>query len=476
MFERVRSRGQTGPLLSVIVPVYDVEAYLDECLTSILRQRHRTIEVIVVNDGTTDDSMAIARRHASRDQRIRILERTNGGLSAARNTGVEAASGDFLTFVDSDDVVTATGLADAVASLRETGSDIAVLRYGRLRDGTPARPAPWIRRLHSEPHLAFTLAQFPEVMVNATAWGKVFRRSFYDDAGLRFVEGVIYEDQAFTAAAYSAAAAIDVLPTTGYLWRVNETSMSQGQVTVTNLLGRLDAAADSLTALDGHPARADRALQQLRYNLPNSLLKLERADAAYLDTLIARVPAILDAAPAERYATGVPAQYRVLYALLRAGDRDAVWRFVRAEGMQPEMHPAGMEPGGFTVYLPGWQRDGLPPSAYVLTVEQTSIRTKVRDVTRSGGDLVIDLAVWFPHVDLTQVETELSVRTDGDVAEVAPGGEPVVVRSRQGAERRYPGSGWTVTLRGVGRRHPRELLVELVAGSFSGAAVVRLPV
>ena len=171
-----------------------------------------------------------------------------------------------------------------------------------------------------------------------------------------------------------------------------------------------------------------------------------------------------------------PAQLGVLNALLRNGDHDAVWRFVQAEGMQPQMHPSGHEPAGFTVYLPGWRTDPVPPEAYVLTAEQTAFAVKVRGARKDDGDLVVDLAAWFPNVDLTGLDAQLSVKTDGDVVEVAPGGEPHVVASRQGAERRYPGSGWTVTFKGVARRLPRQITVTLEAGTFSGTASARIPV
>ena len=478
ILRRGRWSRRRGPLLSIIVPVYNVERYLDACLESIRSQRYRSTEIIIVDDGSPDDSMAIARRHAGEDSRIRLVERPNGGLSAARNTGVEAATGEFLTFVDSDDLLTPDGLAAAMTSLQTTGSDFAVLQYGRLRDGKPAKGAPWIRRLHAQGRTRATLDDCPEAMVNASAWAKVFRRDFYDSAGLHFVS-VVNEDQAFSAEAYSKAQAFDVLETTGYLWRVNESSMSQGpdMVTVEGVRARVQAVEDSLAVLADRPAaRAERALQYLGTWLTNSLLKLERADDDYLDVLIKRTPAIVDAAPADRYAGEVSAQYRVLYALLRNGDRGAIRRFVQAEGMQPQMHPSGFEPAGFTAYLPGWQVDDVPPEAYVLTPQQTTMNLKVRSARKDQNDLVVDLAAWFSNVDLAAYDAQLSVKTDGDVAEVLPGGEPHVVTSRQGAQRRYAGSGWTVTIKNVGRRLPKRITVTLEAGPFAGTASARIPV
>src|SRR5690349_16944771 len=92
-------------VLSVVVPVYNVAPYLDECLTSIAAQYYRNLEVIMVDDGSTDESGAIAAAYAERDSRFKLVTKANAGLGAARNTGTENATGDYLMFVDSDDVL-----------------------------------------------------------------------------------------------------------------------------------------------------------------------------------------------------------------------------------------------------------------------------------------------------------------------------------------------------------------------------------
>lgn len=460
-----------------MVPVFNGEAYLDECLISARRQDYRRVEIVVIDDGSTDGSLRIAQRHAAADRRVSVLSQANAGVGEARRAAVATATGEFLTFLDADDTLTRGGVRAAMDVLEQTGSDISVMRYQR-QEGTAIRPAAaWIRALHDRPAKRTTLSERPDVLVNALACAKIFRRAFWDATQLSFPTVLLAGDQIVTATAYRDAAAIDISDVTGYTWRRQESSISQGQVTADAVHARQDAIDAVLEVLAPLPdVRAERALQYLRYNIPNSVLKLERADDAYLDALVERVPPIVDVAPADRYAREVPAQYRVVYALFAGGDREAVWRYVRAEGLQPEMHPSGQEPAGFTVYLPGWGIDPVPPEAYVLTPEQTSLGVDVRGVRRQAGDLVVDLAAWFRNVDLTGLDTQLSVKTDGDVAEVAPGGEPHVVGSRQGAERRYPGSGWTVTLKGVGRRVPRRITVTLEAGGFSGTASAPLRV
>ena len=141
--------------------------------------------------------------------------------------------------------------------------------------------------------------------------------------------------------------------------------------------------------------------------------------------------------------------------------------------MQSEMHPSGMEPAGLTSYLPGWKSDPVPAEAYVLTAEQTALKVQVRRSHAAGPDLVLDVAAWFPNID--PAEPALEVKTDGDVADIEHAGEPAVFTSRLGSTRAYPGSGWTVTLRGAARRAPRRVTITLRDGPHEGTATAKVP-
>lgn len=457
----------------MIVPVYNGAEYLDEALLSIRGQDYRRLDIVVIDDGSTDDSLAIARRHES-DRRVTVLTQPNAGVGAARRAAVAVASGEFLTFVDADDTVTRRGIRSAMDVLEQTGSDLAVMPYQRL-ERTGLKPAaPWIRALHAQPARHVTLTERPDVLVNAVACAKIFRRTFWDAQQLEFPTVLLAGDQIVTARAYRDADGIDISGVTAYNWRRMDTSISQGQVTAHAVHARFDAIDAVLTLLADLPdVQAERALQYLRYNVPNSTLKLERADDDYLDALFERVPRVVAAAPVDRYAAEVPAQHRVLNALLAARGRAAVWRFVQAEGMQPEMHPSQQTAVGLVAQLPGWGVDDLPPETYVLTAEQTSARAVVRSARRDGADLVLDVAAWFGNVEL--VEPALLVKTDGDLAEVVPGAEPHLVTSRQGAQRRYGRSGWTVTLQGAAGRAPASITVTLTDGQRSGTVEARIP-
>jgi CDP-glycerol glycerophosphotransferase len=123
----------------VIVPFWSVESYIGACLESLQRQHLADLEVILVDDGSPDGSLAVAEEYVARDPRFRLVRQQNAGLGPARNTGVEHATGEYLTFVDSDDVVGLGAYERAVASLGASGSDFLTFRAARF-DNLGVRP------------------------------------------------------------------------------------------------------------------------------------------------------------------------------------------------------------------------------------------------------------------------------------------------------------------------------------------------
>lgn len=120
--------------LSVIVPVYQVEEFLPRCLDSILAQTYRDFELILVNDGTKDDCPRIMAEYAAKDSRIRQIHKENGGLSSARNAGMEIARGEYISFIDSDDYIDPELFADAVATAERTNAELVVWNYRKAYD------------------------------------------------------------------------------------------------------------------------------------------------------------------------------------------------------------------------------------------------------------------------------------------------------------------------------------------------------
>ncbi len=175
--------------VSVIVPVYNVEAYLAECLDSILAQTYDALEILCVNDGSTDGSAAILEEYAAKDERIRILTKTNGGLSDARNFGLDHSRGDYIACIDSDDAVTPDMIEKLVGRLEETSSGIAVCDMEYFYDDG--------RKSYSGggDFLEASVREMPGLIaVNNSACNKLFKAELFND--VRFPVGKYYEDLA----------------------------------------------------------------------------------------------------------------------------------------------------------------------------------------------------------------------------------------------------------------------------------------
>ena len=236
----MRLLSRRRPLLSVVVPVYDVEGYLAQSMDSILGQSHSTLEVIVVDDGSTDRSGDLADEIAANDPRVTVIHQANSGLGAARNAGSRQATGTYLAYADSDDLVPDRAYEVMVASLERTGSDLAVGSVTRFDDDRTFELG-LMNENHREPRASVGIEEVPLMLADVFAWNKVFRRSFWEQAGLAFPEGVRYEDQPTLTRAFIQAERFDVLTEPVYRWRIrgDGTSISQQRAALVDLSDRM---------------------------------------------------------------------------------------------------------------------------------------------------------------------------------------------------------------------------------------------
>ncbi|EFL13503.1 bifunctional glycosyltransferase family 2 protein/CDP-glycerol:glycerophosphate glycerophosphotransferase [Streptomyces sp. C] len=212
------------PRLSIVVPVYNVELYLDECLESIAAQTFADFEVVIVDDGSTDTSAVIAKAFAERDKRFRVVLQENAGLGAARNVGFRHATpgSEYIAFVDSDDTMPTYAYQRMIDSLDETGSDFAAGNVTRFR--SVGMQQSWGHRVAFANDRPKThISKFPALVTDRTAWNKVYRRSFWEEHGFQYPEGILYEDAPVSIPAHYFAESVDVISDVVYHWRVRET-------------------------------------------------------------------------------------------------------------------------------------------------------------------------------------------------------------------------------------------------------------
>ncbi len=249
-------------LLSVVVPAYDVAAYLPDCLDSVLGQAETLgragLEVVVVDDGSSDDSGAIAESYAARDPRVRVVHTENRGLGAARNEGLRHVSGDLLAFADSDDVVPPGAYAALLRQLKRTGADFvsgSVARWEVSPDGERLVEPPWMRRLHRQ-RMDLVIDDQPEILGDVFAWNKLFRTDFWRLTGLSWPEGVRYEDQPTTTLAFLRARRFGLVPDVVYHWRIRDdgSSITQQRSSLTDLRDRWTTKQMALRSVEEYGA------------------------------------------------------------------------------------------------------------------------------------------------------------------------------------------------------------------------------
>ncbi|MDR6121913.1 glycosyltransferase involved in cell wall biosynthesis [Bacillus sp. SLBN-46] len=184
--------------ISIIVPIYKVQECLNKCIDSILNQSFQEFELILVNDGSPDRCGEICEDYAKKDKRVKVIHKVNGGLSSARNTGIDYATGDFIAFVDSDDYINSNMYELLYKKAIETSADIVLCDFDLVYENENNKDANLVTNLDFV-HQTFTNIEALEELygnrnVNfVVAWNKLYRRSLFSD--LRYEEGRIHEDE-----------------------------------------------------------------------------------------------------------------------------------------------------------------------------------------------------------------------------------------------------------------------------------------
>lgn len=213
-------------MISVIVPIYKVEKYLEHCVDSIRRQTYSNLEIILVDDGSPDNCGAICDKLAQKDDRIRVIHQKNKGLSGARNTGLAAAKGEYVSFIDSDDTIHPEMYALLVSQMQEFHADLAICGHRIIREGATS--------LKSAPHTPTTIvldkaALYEEIFgrLNNSVWNKLYRHELLKT--IRFQEGTIHGEDLLFNLNYLTKCNLGVLNTSpmyNYLKRAGSITQS----------------------------------------------------------------------------------------------------------------------------------------------------------------------------------------------------------------------------------------------------------
>jgi CDP-glycerol glycerophosphotransferase (TagB/SpsB family) len=394
----VAKKPQYLGLLSVVIPAFNVEAYIAECLTSVIAQTYPYLDIIVVDDGSTDGTVRIARQFSKWDKRIRVVELQHAGNGHARNVGISLAKGEFLAFADSDDVVAPGAYGLMVKTLATTKSDFVVGSSDRLI-GTKRIPTKLSSRMHAVERLGIAIAEFPEIFDDVFLWNKAFRKSFWETAVAPIPEGVLYEDQETTARAFLRAKSFDVLTETVYSWRQVATGKSptRSHTNLEDLQDRLSVAI-SVSEMVGELAKSHVAEAWFRRLFGTDLIpyyeKVPSTTEDYWDTLregVRKLHALKSVCvgTAAEFEVSIDPHARVLRDLAVEGKKGDLERVIvdRIEnGIEFEVHVSDgkffAEPNYWPHFRTSSPRNALPCSPAIL---QFDSNLELRGATPEGG-------------------------------------------------------------------------------------------
>lgn len=230
--------------VSVVIPIYNTEATLARCLDSVIGQTHEDLEIVCVNDGSTDSSPLVLALYVARDARMRIVNRPNGGLSAARNSGLEAVTGDYVMFVDSDDWIPADAVEKMLAVALESGLPV-VASDGFAKNTSPPRRARSDWRIVS-PALAGFVGNR---RIHSSVCNKLYQREVI--GGQRFIEGIYFEDWPFNTELFADIPAFALVDEPMYVYTTDRASITRSRFGLAKARSYLAGIAHVKAALKG---------------------------------------------------------------------------------------------------------------------------------------------------------------------------------------------------------------------------------
>lgn len=417
--------GDQRPAMSVVVIVYNDEARLPTAVQSVLEQSLRSVEVVIVDDHSTDGSYEVARRLAAEHPgRVRAyqLAENSGGCGAPRNHGIQQTRGEYVLFLDSDDVLQRDACRNFLEAAETTGADLVSGLTVRVHvDSRHRKEVKWYPWLYARTRTLESIAELPDLLVFDTlSTNKCYRRELLVDGGLEFPVGIHYEDLLFSAQAYTAARRITLIPNRVYDWNVVEKagakSISNRRAEIANFAHRMEIhrRVDALLAeKDMAELKFRKDVKFLKHDLVLHLRDLPFRDAAYRQEFAALARTYLASVDPAAYDEVEPIHAVCAY-LLRESDWDNLLPAVDTLTNRDKVSAPLTERDG-RVYWCAEHIDEDPFARRILDVTELGYHT------RPVGKL-------FPRNELTEYRQEgqggvvrLAGRITNPLGVIAPG-------------------------------------------------------
>jgi CDP-glycerol glycerophosphotransferase len=299
-------------LVSIIVPIYNTEQYLRDSLDCLCNQTLEDIEIICINDASTDNCPEILNEYALKDSRITILENeTSMGPSICRNMGLDIASGEYITFYDSDDRIDLDAYEKLYEFSKRYNHDVTVFNAIRINDRD--RQSPSI--LHSvsitgETFTETSILEHEELVYDTTSWNKFIKADFFNAHNFRFAEGRVYQDILFSMQLFCSSDCVGICPNVNYYWRIrgkNSKSITQTVFNTKNLHDRIFIITETIKVI-----KSDEKYHQLLHPLYVKLIEidvlqfineLDRCDEEFKEIMFGKVRDFVKTLPEDVFDT-----------------------------------------------------------------------------------------------------------------------------------------------------------------------------
>jgi len=398
-------------LVSVVMPSFNVGAYIADAIESVRRQTYSNFELIVVDDGSEDSTLQIIEQYSLRDKRISLIRQDHLGPGAARNVALKLAKGEFLSFVDADDIIEPRFLERMVQSLVDNNNDLAVCNVWRLRNGRYYE-AELFQKAKLVASNSTSIRQHAALIWDTVVWNKVYRLNFYLEKIGFFSENILYEDMHPASLAHVRAKSISMIEDRLYVWRVRseQNSITQNKADVANFRDRIFVSQQIVDLYSSEaPELVDMVFEKILLNdllmyiplIPNSSDLFKEVAIVELSKFLRQVPKLLF--------NKLDAGIRLIYQLLMNGRVNDLKQALLDNGSPRTRYPLKVVDSRYYAVLPffdGW--NSLSKDVFDVT-DTIKLRTSILDVEIDQFGILI---YGYAYIENLQINSERSLDID----------------------------------------------------------------
>ncbi len=244
-------------LVSIIIPAYNVEKYVEKCINSVVNQTYERLEIIVINDGSTDNTKKILEQKAKKDKRIKIISQHNRGLSAARNTGIKSAKGEYIAFIDGDDIIEPNFIESNILNIKQHKSDISVCGFTTITASNKKTGCNYEKTINGTNATIQLLTR--QENVDIIACNKLYKKNLFVGNNIFYPENEIHEDTLTTYKLYSKAEKVSYIKPPLYNYYKRSGSITTSTKLAKSLGYKLRAAEEAKRYFSDSKSLSDAA-------------------------------------------------------------------------------------------------------------------------------------------------------------------------------------------------------------------------